>query len=184
MSTRNLPGGKWRPARNADNSTAISEPIFWKMCDPRRLTTLWASTACYSDRFTFFIYIWCSRTLMLVICLCTHTHTHKHHAHVFCVRLLRLSLRSLHSVSYRWYRFHQCNQLGKCVHVLSKHYCIYWSTSLHLILLTFLYDNGIQRQWSQFIIKQEIRISVWIYKENYRKQIQTCKVNYETMKES
>jgi hypothetical protein len=27
MSTRNLPGGKGRPARKADNLTAISEPI-------------------------------------------------------------------------------------------------------------------------------------------------------------
>jgi hypothetical protein len=27
MSTRNLPGGKERPARKADNLTAISEPI-------------------------------------------------------------------------------------------------------------------------------------------------------------
>jgi hypothetical protein len=28
MSTRNLPGGKGRPARGADNLTAICEPIF------------------------------------------------------------------------------------------------------------------------------------------------------------
>jgi hypothetical protein len=27
MSTRNLPGGKGRPAHKADNLTAISEPI-------------------------------------------------------------------------------------------------------------------------------------------------------------
>jgi hypothetical protein len=27
MSTRNLPGGKERPARKADNHTAICEPI-------------------------------------------------------------------------------------------------------------------------------------------------------------
>jgi hypothetical protein len=26
MSTRNIPGGKGRPARNADNRTAICEP--------------------------------------------------------------------------------------------------------------------------------------------------------------
>jgi hypothetical protein len=29
-STRNLPGGKGRPARKADNFTAIYEPIVWK----------------------------------------------------------------------------------------------------------------------------------------------------------
>jgi hypothetical protein len=27
MSTRNIPGGKGRPARKADNLTAISEPV-------------------------------------------------------------------------------------------------------------------------------------------------------------
>jgi hypothetical protein len=27
MSTKNLPGGKWLPARGADNLTAICEPI-------------------------------------------------------------------------------------------------------------------------------------------------------------
>jgi hypothetical protein len=53
MSTRNLPGGKWRPARKAGNLTTICEPIIYKMWEPRRLTTLWASTACYSDTFSF-----------------------------------------------------------------------------------------------------------------------------------
>jgi hypothetical protein len=41
-------------ARKADNLTAICERIFWKMWQPRRLTTLWASAACYRDSFTFF----------------------------------------------------------------------------------------------------------------------------------
>jgi hypothetical protein len=31
MSTRNLPGGKGRLARKANNLTAISEQIFWKI---------------------------------------------------------------------------------------------------------------------------------------------------------
>jgi hypothetical protein len=31
MSTWNLPGGKRRSARKADNLTAICEPIVWKM---------------------------------------------------------------------------------------------------------------------------------------------------------
>jgi hypothetical protein len=51
MSSRNLPGGKRRPALNADNLTAICEPIVWKMWEPRRLTSLWAFTACYRDSF-------------------------------------------------------------------------------------------------------------------------------------
>jgi hypothetical protein len=55
MSTRNLTGVKvGRLARKADSLTAVCEPIVWKMWKPRRLTTLWASTACYRDSFTFF----------------------------------------------------------------------------------------------------------------------------------
>jgi hypothetical protein len=38
MSTRNLPGGKKRPARRADNLAAI--------CEPQPLATLRASTTC------------------------------------------------------------------------------------------------------------------------------------------
>jgi hypothetical protein len=53
MSTRNRPGGKGRPARGADNLTAICESIVYKMWEPLRLTTLWAFMACYSDSFTF-----------------------------------------------------------------------------------------------------------------------------------
>jgi hypothetical protein len=53
MSTRNLLGSKERTARKADNLTAICEPIILKMWEPQRLTTLWASTACYRDNFTF-----------------------------------------------------------------------------------------------------------------------------------
>jgi hypothetical protein len=52
-STRNLPGGKGRPARKADNLTAICEPTVKKMWKPQCLTALWASTACYRDSFTF-----------------------------------------------------------------------------------------------------------------------------------
>jgi hypothetical protein len=53
MSTRNLPGGKGRPVRGADNLTAICEPIVLRMWEPRRLTTIWAFTACFRDSFTF-----------------------------------------------------------------------------------------------------------------------------------
>jgi hypothetical protein len=54
MSTRNLPGGIWRTERKAD-LTANCEPTVYKMWEPRRLTTLWASTACCRDSFTFFL---------------------------------------------------------------------------------------------------------------------------------
>jgi hypothetical protein len=56
MSTRNVPGGKGRPARKADNLTAIYEPIVYITWEPRRLTTLWAFTACFRDSFTFFTF--------------------------------------------------------------------------------------------------------------------------------
>jgi hypothetical protein len=48
MSSRNLPGGKGRPARKAHKLNAICEPILSIMWAPL------ASTACYRDSFTFF----------------------------------------------------------------------------------------------------------------------------------
>jgi hypothetical protein len=53
MSTRNLPEVKGRPARKADNLTAICEPIVYKVWEPRRLANLWVFMACYRDSFTF-----------------------------------------------------------------------------------------------------------------------------------
>jgi hypothetical protein len=46
LSTRNIPGGKKRPAYRADNLTAICEPHVWKIWEPQPLATLRASTAC------------------------------------------------------------------------------------------------------------------------------------------
>jgi hypothetical protein len=40
------------PAHNADNLTAISEPIVYTMWD-QHLTTLQSSTACYRESFTY-----------------------------------------------------------------------------------------------------------------------------------
>jgi hypothetical protein len=48
-------GGKERPAHKADNLTAIYEPIIYKMWEPRRFTTLYASKTCYSDSFCLFM---------------------------------------------------------------------------------------------------------------------------------
>jgi hypothetical protein len=56
ISTRNISGGKGRPARKADNLTAICEPIVYKMWEPQHLRTLWAPTACYRYTFTFYLY--------------------------------------------------------------------------------------------------------------------------------
>jgi hypothetical protein len=44
--------GEVRQAPKADNLTTICKPSVWKMWEPRRLTTLWASTACYRYSFT------------------------------------------------------------------------------------------------------------------------------------
>jgi hypothetical protein len=54
MSTRKLAGGKEQPTRNADNLIAICEATVWKIWESRRLTPLWASTACYRDNLPFF----------------------------------------------------------------------------------------------------------------------------------
>jgi hypothetical protein len=51
ISTRILSEGKGHPAHEADSLTAIYEPIAQKMCEPRRLTILWVSTACCKDNF-------------------------------------------------------------------------------------------------------------------------------------
>jgi hypothetical protein len=53
MNTRSLRGGKGRPERKADNLTAICERNLQKIWEPRRLTLLWAFTACYRDSFNF-----------------------------------------------------------------------------------------------------------------------------------
>jgi hypothetical protein len=54
MCTRNLPGGKVWPERKADKHHHICAPIVQKMWDPRSLTTLLASTACYRNSFAFY----------------------------------------------------------------------------------------------------------------------------------
>jgi hypothetical protein len=51
MSTR----GKGRPACKADDLTTIYEPIVYKLWEPGRLTTVWASTTYYRDSFTFLV---------------------------------------------------------------------------------------------------------------------------------
>jgi hypothetical protein len=49
MSTRNFLAGKGRPEPKADNFTAICEPIFKTVWEPRHLTTQRVSMACYRD---------------------------------------------------------------------------------------------------------------------------------------
>jgi hypothetical protein len=53
MSTRTLPGGKEWLAPKANNLIPICDPTVSKIYEPRRLTTLWDSTVCYRNSFTF-----------------------------------------------------------------------------------------------------------------------------------
>jgi hypothetical protein len=48
--TRIFPGGRERQARKAYNLTAIYERTVLTISEPRRLTSLLASKACYGDR--------------------------------------------------------------------------------------------------------------------------------------
>jgi hypothetical protein len=43
-----------RPAHTADNFTAICELTVYTVWDPQHLTTMYTSTACYGNSFTFF----------------------------------------------------------------------------------------------------------------------------------
>jgi hypothetical protein len=54
LSERHFPVGKGRLSHKDDSLIAICEQIVQKMWEPRRLTTLWASRACYRDSFTPF----------------------------------------------------------------------------------------------------------------------------------
>jgi hypothetical protein len=58
MSARNLPEGKRRPARKADNLTATCEPIVKKMWEPRLFTNLWASRPVTGRALPFYFTRW------------------------------------------------------------------------------------------------------------------------------
>jgi hypothetical protein len=51
LGTRNLSEDEEQQARKADNLAVFCPPIVYKTWEPPRLTTLWASTACYGDSF-------------------------------------------------------------------------------------------------------------------------------------
>jgi hypothetical protein len=53
MSTRNLPSGKGRPARGADNLTAVCELIVLEKVEFSTSHNPMGFTACYRDSFTF-----------------------------------------------------------------------------------------------------------------------------------
>jgi hypothetical protein len=53
MKIRNLPGVKGGRRLELASSPPFVSQVVYKMWEPRRLTTLWASAACYRDTFTF-----------------------------------------------------------------------------------------------------------------------------------
>jgi hypothetical protein len=53
---------RFRPVRRADNLTAICQQTVYTMWDPRDLTTLQASTACYGDSFIYFYFAFIDET--------------------------------------------------------------------------------------------------------------------------
>jgi hypothetical protein len=72
MSTRNLPGGTGRPARKTDNLTTIcGADRLEKRWNPRRLITLWAFTACYSEIAFYIIYYYITTTTVTSTLLAT-----------------------------------------------------------------------------------------------------------------
>jgi hypothetical protein len=56
-------GSRARPVRTANNLAAIFLPIVYTLWEPRRLRTLWASTACYC----LDVHTWSSS---FAVCLC------------------------------------------------------------------------------------------------------------------
>jgi hypothetical protein len=78
MNTRNLPRAKGWPVRRADNLTAISEPIVYKMWEFRRLTMLRTSKASYRVSFTYLIgpNHFCLELPMIYLCTCTIRRSH------------------------------------------------------------------------------------------------------------
>jgi hypothetical protein len=60
MSARSIKmflGSRAQPVRRADNLTAICEPIVQTLWDPRHLTTLYASMACYGNSLLSFFFL-------------------------------------------------------------------------------------------------------------------------------
>jgi hypothetical protein len=68
MSTKDLAAGRAWLMRKADNLTAICEPTVYKMWEPQHLLTIWASTACYRDSFTYFYIVRVHTNYIYVAC--------------------------------------------------------------------------------------------------------------------
>jgi hypothetical protein len=71
--------------------TAICEPIVQKIWEPRRLTTLWASTACYRDGFTFIVTVYTD--LWLAIFKRWHLYTWLSQSDFIQQKIMRIGLQ-------------------------------------------------------------------------------------------
>jgi hypothetical protein len=68
-STRWFLGAKRGRRVTLTNLTATCEPTLWKMWDPRLLTILWASMACYRDSFTFLCVVFIVSNASFIVCV-------------------------------------------------------------------------------------------------------------------
>jgi hypothetical protein len=97
---------KRRSARKADNLIAIYEPIVFKMWEPQHLTTLWVSTACYRDTFTYF-YLLTYESDSNFIVTCKVVRVTKWRVLVrmigFITTLVTASLNTFKLQRYRWF---------------------------------------------------------------------------------
>jgi hypothetical protein len=103
MSTRNLLGVKGGlRARKADNLTAFCEPIVEKMWEPRRLTTLWAPTACYKVRA-----LWSFARVRTVVLLLLYIAVARQHKDVYNTAV---STRNVgNTITFNVHAFGGCN---------------------------------------------------------------------------
>jgi hypothetical protein len=64
MSTRNLPGGV-----KGDRCIKLTNlsPSVSRLCEPRRLTTLWPSAVCHRNSFTFFVWLYVPNYVVMLI---------------------------------------------------------------------------------------------------------------------
>jgi hypothetical protein len=116
MSTRNLPGGKGWPARTADILTTIRESIVWKTWEPRPLITVWASTACYRDSFTFAFLRLCT-SLHMVYVVDFHTGCY--------LVLVVLQVKGPEiKVDELLYLFFLCATLRMLIYIFASHLCV------------------------------------------------------------
>jgi hypothetical protein len=106
MSTTNLPGGKVWLVREPDNLTVVCEPIVWTMWDPQRLTTLWASLACYriTLRFTFCL------ILILLFYISYHCRAD------ICICLVERNILFITQLVDRYLRYNMAPQLFEVGH--------------------------------------------------------------------